>query len=96
MLALEREHEKVKTRHVSRKSEGLILFPRWPKGKCDSKLFYFCVKKMEKIRKEAFPPKDVFVQYKQETKFASTCISVDLSWDVAAVCMLFNSYSYPK
>lgn len=36
MLALEREHEKVKTRHVSRKSEGLILFPRWPKGKCDT------------------------------------------------------------
>lgn len=51
---------------------------------------------MKKIRKEAFPPKDVFVQYKQETKFASTCISVDLSWDVAAVCVLFNSYSYPK
>lgn len=36
MLALEREHEKVKTQHVSRKSEGPILYPRWAKGKCDT------------------------------------------------------------
>lgn len=67
-----------------------------PSFLCDSKLFYFCVKKMEKIREEAFPPKDVFVQHKQETKFSLTCVSVDLSWDVAAVHMLFSSYFYPK
>lgn len=35
MPALEREYEKVKTQHVSRKSEGLILLPCQPKGKCD-------------------------------------------------------------